>query len=393
LENSSSSPDKLFTPQFFLIWSYSFTVFLSAFQLLPTAPFHILALGGSQLEAGLFLGFLTYASACSAPITGAIADRIGKRRVLIVASLAITGFSLLYAVAPSYQIILGLVLVHGVFWSGLLSSSSSYVLDIVPKSRRAEGLGYSGFASVLGVAVAPWIGLWMFDHGGWRMLCFEAAALNALMAVIAWTLPPDKRHEHPRAMRPADLIEWPVLVGAGTLFLYSFSYGAITSFVAVYAEHVGVERALYFTVFCLTIIASRPFIGRHADRLGHARLIVPCLALIVIGVWVLAIADTRTLFIVSAILFGVGFGSAYPIFVAHLMQHVAEHRRGATFGALIGAFDTGIGTGSIAVGWMSQRWGFGRAFAVAGALALLSIPYFLYMERRQWTTSVSARQA
>src|SRR5436190_23287340 len=93
--------DRLFTPRFFLMCSYSFTVFMSAFQLLPTAPFHIISLGGSGLEAGLFLGFLTYASAISAPITGAIGDRIGKRRVLIVASLAITVFSLLYAVAPS----------------------------------------------------------------------------------------------------------------------------------------------------------------------------------------------------------------------------------------------------------------------------------------------------
>ena len=86
------------------------------------APFHILALGGSSTEAGLFLGFLTYASAISAPITGASAIAIGKRHVLMIASLAITVFSLLYAVAPSYQVILGLVLVHGVFWSGLLSS-------------------------------------------------------------------------------------------------------------------------------------------------------------------------------------------------------------------------------------------------------------------------------
>ena len=376
------------------MWSYSFTVFLSAFQLLPTAPFHIMSLGGSTTEAGLFLGFLTYASAISAPITGAIADRIGKRRVLIVASLAITVFSLLYAIAPSYQVILALVLVHGVFWSGLLSSSSSYVIDIIPPSRRAEGMGYSGFASILGVAVAPWIGLWLFDHGGWRLLCIEAAGLNVLMAFLAWRLPPDRLHQVKRSLHPKDLVEWPVLVGAVTLFLYSFSYGGITSFVAVYAESVGVTpRALYFTAFCLTIVVTRPFIGRYADRAGHARIIVPCLAMIVIGVWTLALAQSRPMFIVSAMLFGVGFGSAYPIFVAHLMHHVAEHRRGATFGALIGAFDTGIGTGSIAVGWMSGRYGFGRAFGVAGALALLSIPYFLYMEKRQWTTSASARRS
>lgn len=375
--------------------SYSFTVFMSAFQLLPTAPFHILALGGTGSEAGLFLGFLTYASAVSAPITGAIGDRLGKRRVLIVASLAITAFSLLYAVAPSYQVILSLVLVHGVFWSGLLSSSSAYVIDIVPQSRRAEGLGYAGFASILAVAIAPWLGLWVFDRGGWTLLCLESAALNLVMAVIAWRLPPDRRREMPPlSLKPSDLVEWRVIVGAVTLFLYSFSYGGITSFVAVYADTVGVTpRALFFTIFALSIVATRPFIGRYADRVGHARVIVPCLAMMVLGVFVLAFASTRMTFAVSAVLFGVGFGSAYPIFVAHLMHHVPDHRRGATFGALIGAFDTGIGTGSISIGWLSEHYGFGRAFAVAGALALLSIPYFLFMEKRQWTTSALAPPA
>src|ERR1700709_576072 len=99
---------------------FSFTVFLSAFQLLPTAPFHILALGGSTTAAGLFLGFLTYASAFSAPLTGTLADRTGSRRLLIVASVAITAFSIAYAVIPSYKVMLALVIVHGVFWSGLL---------------------------------------------------------------------------------------------------------------------------------------------------------------------------------------------------------------------------------------------------------------------------------
>ncbi len=376
------------------MWSYNFTVFFSAFQLLPTAPFHILQLGGSQAAAGLFLGFLTYASAVSAPITGAIGDRFGKRRVLIVASVAITIFSLLYAIAPSYQLILALVLVHGVFWSGLLSSSSSYFMDIIPKSRRAEGLGYSGFASMLGVAVAPWIGLYVFDHGGWWLMCVESAVLNVVMAVIAWRLPPDTPHlDHAPSLHPRDLIEWRVIVGAVTLFLYSFSYGGITSFVAVYASQVGVPRALYFTVFCLATILTRPFIGRYADRIGHRRLIVPCLAMIVIAVGLLSIATDRPMFVVSAMFFGVGFGSAYPLFVSHLMHHVPANRRTAAFGAMIGAFDTGIGTGSIAVGWLSEHYGFGRAFGIAGALALLSIPYFLYMERRQWTTSVSGRQA
>ena len=70
-------------------------------MLLPTAPFHILDLGGGTTQAGLFLGMLTFASALSAPLTGALADRVGRKRMLITSSLVIAGFSLAYAVAPS----------------------------------------------------------------------------------------------------------------------------------------------------------------------------------------------------------------------------------------------------------------------------------------------------
>src|SRR5689334_15808601 len=133
---------------------FSFTVFLSAFQLLPTAPFHILALGGSTAAAGLFLGFLTYASALSAPITGSIADRIGPRRILILTSSAITAFSIAYALIPDYRVMLALVLAHGVFWSGLLTGSAAYTTNMLPEARRAEGIAYWGLSTVAAIAVA-----------------------------------------------------------------------------------------------------------------------------------------------------------------------------------------------------------------------------------------------
>ena len=108
-----ASPDRLFTPRFFMMCGFTFTVFLSAFQLLPTAPFHILDLGGTTFASGLFLGFLTYSSALSAPLTGAYADRIGQRRVLIVTSLALALFSVAYAVITDYRLMLALAIVQG----------------------------------------------------------------------------------------------------------------------------------------------------------------------------------------------------------------------------------------------------------------------------------------
>jgi MFS family permease len=387
-----TNPDRLFTARFALMFGFSFTVFLSAFQLLPTAPFHILALGGSHSDAGLFLGFLTYASAVSAPFTGAVADRIGKRKVLLVCSAAIAVFSALYAVVPSYQVMLALVIPHGVFWSGLLSASGAYVTDLVPPARRAEGLSYWGFASILAVSAAPALGLWVYEQGGWAALCAGATILNIMMAAIAYQLPPDVPRVSAPARHLGDLIEWRVLILGFTLFLYSFSYGGITSFAALHAEQRGVTpKALFFTAFAIAVIVTRPFIARYADRAGHRRVIIPCLAMVVLGVAALAVASTRMDFVVSALIFGTGFGSAYPVFVAQLMRRVDDRRRGATFGALIGAFDTGIGTGSIVMGWIGEHHGFPRAFGVAASLAALSIPYYLFMGRIRWNTSDSAR--
>src|SRR5688500_20264570 len=99
---------------------FTFTVFLSAFQLLPTAPFHILDLGGSTFASGLFLGCLTYSSALSAPLTGAMADRIGQRRVLIASSIALTIFSLPYGVITALRWMAAPGGGPCVVWSGLL---------------------------------------------------------------------------------------------------------------------------------------------------------------------------------------------------------------------------------------------------------------------------------
>jgi MFS family permease len=377
--------ERLFTPRFFLMCGYSFLVFLSAFQLLPTAPFRILSLGGTAAAAGLFLGGLTYASAITAPLTGALADRLGKRRILMVSSLAIAVVSAIYAVLPSYQLMLVVVVVHGLFWSGLLSASGAYVTDIVPAARRAEGMSYWGLATVLAVAVAPTVGLWIFEHGGWAWLCLEAMVLNLAMFGVAWTLPPDTRRPHgaPFSLSPRTLIEWPVLILSFTLFLYSFGYGAITSFVAMYADANGVApRALYFTVFSIAIVFTRPPVARLGDRIGHRRVLLPALGLVCLGFLLLAAGGTWWLLVASALVFGVGFGSAYPLFVAHVLRHVGDGRRGAAFGGILAMFDTGIGTGSIAVGWIIEHHGFRAGYGVAAALAACAIPYFLFAEPR-----------
>ncbi len=379
-----SHPDaRLFTPRFFVMCAFSFTVFLSAFQLLPTAPFHIRDLGGSTFAAGLFLGFLTYASAFSAPITGMIGDRVGQRRVLMGCSVALAVCTATYGVITNYRVLLALVIVQGVFWSGLLSASGAYLTAMLPEHRRAEGIGYWGLSTVAAIAVAPPVGFWIYGHG-WIWLAGSTSILNLAMAVIAWTLDEVPRHPHVEAAhRGHGLLEWRVLALAITLFLYSFGYGAITSFTAVFADALGITpKSLYLTTLAIVILITRPLSGPLGDRIGYKRVFIPALVLITLGLTALTLASSRPGLMASAVVFGCGFGTAYPAFAAYVLKNVASHRRGAAFGAIIAAFDTGIGTGSTTVGWLIERFGFRTAFGTAAALSALALPYFLVVDRR-----------
>lgn len=379
--------ERLFTARFWWMCGFSFTVFLSAFQLFPTAPYRVLQLGGSKFSAGLVLGFLTYGSAFSAPFTGALADRLGRRRTLITVSLGLAGFAFIYAFVQAVWLLLAVVLLHGVLWSALLSASGAYVTEVMPESRRAEGIGYWGMASTLSVAVAPTLGLALMDRG-WLWVCASIGLLNLAMGGIAWHMPEDRQRHHAggsgalREIFSREALEWRVTVLAVTLFLYSFGYGGVTSFVAIYAESQGIARGLWFAVFSAAVLASRPFSGRLADQLGHVRVFLPCIGLTVLAYALLAVGGSRAVFVASALVFGLGFGSAYPIFAAFVMKHVDNARRAAAFGGILAALDTGIGSGSMTLGWVIEHHGFRPAYALGAVLASLAIPYFLVMKPR-----------
>jgi MFS family permease len=383
----SAAREPLFTPRFFAMCGFTFTVFLSVFQLIPTAPFHVRALGGGALASGLFLGLLTFASAWSAPLTGAVADRVGRSRVLVGASLALAGFTAAYAVIPDYRWLLALVLIHGIVWSSLLSASAAYMTGALPAARRAEGIAYWGLSSVTAMAVAPSLGFWMYARG-WIWLCAGTTGLNLLMAFIASRLPDDRRAAaengaaSPTPHHPGGWIEHRVLILATPLFLYAFGYGSVSSFSAVYTTALGVRpTALYLTVLAAVALVTRPILGTIADRAGYRRVFIPCLLLMAVGLAILPFARSGIGLAASAAVFALGFGTSYPIFAAYALQDVHEWRRGAAFGAILAAFDTGIGAGSTVSVWLIVRAGFATAFGVAAVLAALALPVFLLVDR------------
>jgi MFS family permease len=242
-----TSREPLLTPRFAGLWAFSFVTFFSAFQLLPAIPFRILQLGGNTAAAGRFLAVYTLASAFAAPLTGTIADHLGRRRTLVAASLLFIVFSVAYGLITWLPLLLLTAALHGAIWSGILSSSSAIMADFIPESRRTEGFAYWGMASTGAVAVAPAVGLWVYRYG-WLTLCLELAAISAAMAIAATRIaaPDTQRIEARPALREA--WDWRAIRPALSLSAISFGYGGITSYAAIIAVERHIEpHSIYFT--------------------------------------------------------------------------------------------------------------------------------------------------
>jgi MFS family permease len=354
--------------------------FFSALQLFPTIPFRVMDLGGTKAQAGFFLAAYTYASALSAPLMGALADSLGRKRVVVIGALGFVVFSVLYGTVTHLGTLLVVAAVHGTLWSGLLSASGAMISEVIPASRRTEGLAYWGIAATAAVAVAPPIGLALYERS-WLALCLGMAALSLVVAGLGARLPRGEARAGGALPPWKGLIDWRVLVTATTLYVISFGYGGITSYVAILADERAVSpRSLFFTVLALTMLLTRIAISPLGDRFGPRALLLPSVGVIPVALGVLSSARSVAGFVLSAFLYGIGFGGAYPSFVTWVLGRTDPARRAATFGAVLFAFDIGIGTGSLVTGLLAERFGFTTAFAVAAAVSAGSIPIF-------WMTS------
>ena len=381
--NAAPAKEPLFTGPFITMWAFSFSVFVSLFMLLPVVPFQVLAEGGTETEAGLFMGLLTYSSGLSALFTGALSDHIGRRKQLIICATAITTCVVLYGFLPTVPRLM-FVFLHGIFWSGLLLASSAHVASVIPATRRAEGLGYWGMSSLLAVTVAPSLGFAVYKHG-WLRLCLSVAAMNVVMGFIAWSI--HESHEGtpgwPTSRELKDSLNFSVLRLSLALFLYSFAFGCVTSFAALAADARGIApREVFLTTMAFTTFLSRPVLSPYLDRLGHLRMFRWFVAMIPVGLALLCIATTKGMMILAAMIFGLAYGNCHPAFTAYIMGRVDERGRGGAFGGILAAFDVGIGTGSILSGILVHRFGFGVAFGTATVLSALSLPYFNWARPR-----------
>jgi MFS family permease len=355
----------LFSPAFLLVCGITFLTFFSAFQLFPTVPLRLLEMGARREQTGLFMSLFTGGSALGALFTGPLGDRVGQRRMMIVAAM---GFAIcigLYGfIDRSWWLFPVLALPHGIVWSGLLTTTMPILGEVLSEEQRAAGISLYGLASPAGVFLGPAMGMIFWRRFGFAPLSQTLAVLFLIIAALAFGLPRDRaeRGLHPHFQAPSGVMMTPCIV----LFATALGYGSLSTFTAQEILKLGGDKPWIFLpsmaagMITLRILVSFTGFGRRPLRWLPIMLWTTFA-----GLAILAFLPGGTVrHALAALLYGGGYSMMYTLVTLYVLDRVEAHRRGAAFGAMLFSFDSGIGLGAFLIGQI-----IGRSEPSLGALA------------------------
>ncbi|HWR44923.1 MFS transporter [Sporomusa sp.] len=372
----------LWSKNFILSCLANFFYFGSFYLLLPILPQYVDTLGGTPGQVGLVTGLYTMAAVLIRPYFGQLADRIGRKKVMMIGAGCFTLLFMLYGLVEAIYPLYVMRVAHGLAHAAFLAASAAYIADLAPPARRGEAMGVYGTSNVIAMALFPAWGTAVITRTGDFNYLFGLSATVAGAAFLCILLVKDLAVTN-YGGRPASGFlavskRREVLVPALALFGGATTYGVIIAFLPLFAPQRGInDIGIFFTAFAASTIASRILIGKLSDRIGRQRVILPCMALVVVAVFMLAQLNSREMLIVTALLYGFGFGAFMPTLNALVVDYTPPKDRGIALGFFTAFMDLGITAGSVILGFVGEKLGYTAMFNSSAVVALASIAVFI----------------
>jgi MFS family permease len=364
----------------------NFTLFFAFYVLTPLLPLYLSEhFGATKDVIGLVLSGYTVTALLFRPFSGYVVDSFSRKKVLMICFGTFSIFFAGYLAASTLLLFMVVRTLHGGPFGALTVANSTVAIDVLPSSRRTEGIGYYGLSNNLAMAIAPTIGIFLYKLTN----SFEALFWLALIvACLGWlvdstvTLPPPTggvRGGHPRSKLSWDrffLVKgW--LLGLN-MVAFGFSFGVLSNYLAIYGKEVlGITggTGTYFMLCSVGLILSRLQGGRalRKGRLTHNAAEGMVISLIGYTLFILmptlekcSMVNVQCSMIIgyygSALLIGLGNGHIWPAFQNMTINVAHNNQRGTANSTILISWDIGMGLGILVGGVVSELLGYAAAF-------------------------------
>lgn len=382
----------------------NFTLFFAFYLLTPLLPLYL----SEQFHAtkdviGIVLSGYTVMALLSRPFSGYLVDTFNRKRVLMWCFFLFFIFFAGYLAASTLLLFTIVRTLHGIPFGSVTVANSTMAIDVLPSSRRNEGIGYYGLSNNLAMAIAPSIGLILYHETHNFQLLFWLALIIAGLGLCVDATIKERRDEgmsergnensstakgnltpsSSRSLVPTlSLDRFFLLKGwmlAVNMIFFGFCFGVLSNYLAIFCKEVMGRTGgtgIYFALLSVGLIASR-LQGSKGLREGKlARNAAEGVVLSSLGYTLFVAMPNDFGYYVSALLIGLGNGHMWPAF-QNMIINVAEHsQRGTANSTILVSWDVGMGLGVLLGGVVAENVGYTAAFWMTAAAQVMGAILF-----------------
>jgi DHA1 family multidrug resistance protein-like MFS transporter len=350
----------------------------------------VVSLQAVDLWAGVIASITSFIAIFAAPLWGGLADRYGRKLMVLRSTAGIAVFTTLIAVATSPWHVLGLRAGMGAL-AGFNSAATVLVATQVPESRIGWALGWLGTGQLVGSLVGPVLGGGIADlTGSYRAPFLFAGLMSALAFLGTWRFVPERFTPPTDPKRADNLLSGLSVVtrSSGLLALIvvmlmgQFATQAVQPVVTLYVQGMLGDRpdlatlgGVAFSVTGLAGVAAVPFLGRRSDAIGYRKVLMISL----FGAALFTIPQALPLgyaaFVAERFGLGLFIGGILPAANSLVGRLTSPANRGFVYGVVSSAYFVGNAAGPATGGVIAASWGLPWVFAVTAVMLLANLAW------------------
>ena len=386
--NTKLQVEKLWNTNYIKIWCANFMIFFSFMLLTPLLPIYLRDTFQADKDT---IGFVLFGYSVMALVarlfSGYIVDSFPRKMVLMVCFVVFTFFFVGYVAAGSLVLFAIVRTLHGLPFGATTVANSTIAIDVLPSSRRTEGIGYYGLSNNIASAISPSVAIWIYASTHNFNILFWLAMIIAFLGLIIDATVKTSPREIVKDKTPISLDRFFLLKGwshALTMVCFAFSYGVLSTYVAIYGkEKLGIEggSGTFFLLLSVGLILSRLQGGKalREGKITQNASMGVCVSLC--GYLIFAAVPNEFGYYGAAVVIGLGNGHMYPAYQNMFVNLAPHSQRGTANSSILVSWDVGVGLGILLGGILSEHYGYSTAFWVGGIVNLLGFSgYWLYVK-------------
>ena len=381
--------ERLWNANYVKVMTANFSLFFAFYLLTPLLPLYLSETFGATKDViGLVLSGYTVTALLFRPFSGYFVDTFPRKKVLMVCFAAFSIFFAGYLAAGTLLMFALVRTLHGGPFGALTVANSTVAIDVLPSSRRNEGVGYYGLSNNLAMAIAPTFAIYIYAETHNFELLFWMALI---IATFGWMVDATVR------LKPTTVTQAPKRISLDRFFLargwmlgfnmifFGFCFGVLSNYLAIYGKQVlGMTggTGTWFLLCSIGLMMSR-LQGSRALRQGKlTQNATEGMLLSLAGYTIFVACPDMVGYYGSAILIGLGNGHLWPAFQNMIISMAHHNERGTANSTILISWDVGVGIGIIAGGAIAEHLGYATAFwTVSVTHALGVLLYFVRIRR------------